>query len=68
MQMSFRSTVRQMIGNIKKLFPPKTGTVCGKSKFCKIQDMSKGSKVHTACYVVRLYEISYVKGVERNKK
>ena len=25
MQMSFRSTIRSMIGNIKKLFPPKTG-------------------------------------------
>ena len=25
MQMSFRSTVRSMIGNIKKLFLPKTG-------------------------------------------
>ena len=42
--------------------------VCGKSKFCKIQGMSKGSKVHAACYVARLYEISYVQGVKRNKK
>ena len=25
MQMSFRSTIRSMIGNIKKLIPPKTG-------------------------------------------
>ena len=29
--------------------------------------MSKGSKVHAACNVARLYEISYVKGVKRNK-
>ena len=29
--------------------------------------MSKGSKLHAAWYVARLYEISYVKGVERNK-
>ena len=29
--------------------------------------MSKGSKLHAAWYVARLYEISYVEGVERNK-
>ena len=29
--------------------------------------MSKGSKVHAACNVARLYEISCVEGVERNK-
>ena len=29
--------------------------------------MWKGLKVHAACYVARLYEISYVKEVERNK-
>ena len=29
--------------------------------------MSKGLKLHAAWYVARLYEISYVKGVERNK-
>ena len=54
-----------MIGNIKELFPPKL--VCEKSKFCKIQGMSKGSKLHAAWYVARLYEIPYVEGVKRNK-
>ena len=29
--------------------------------------MLKESKLHAAWYVARLYEISYVKGVERNK-
>ena len=29
--------------------------------------MSKGSKLHAAWYVARFYEISYVKGVKRNK-
>ena len=29
--------------------------------------MSKGPKVHAAWYVARFYEMSYVKGVERNK-
>ena len=29
--------------------------------------MLKGSKLHAAWYVARFYEISYVKGVERNK-
>ena len=29
--------------------------------------MSKGSKLHAAWYVARLYKISYVEGVERNK-
>ena len=29
--------------------------------------MLKGSKVHAACNVTRLYEISYVKGVKKNK-
>ena len=41
--------------------------VCEKSKFCKIQGMSKGSKLHAAWYLARFYEISYVEGVERNK-
>ena len=26
--------------------------VCEKSKFCKIQGMSKGSKLHAACYML----------------
>ena len=38
--------------------------VCEKSKFCKIQGMSKGSKLHAAWYVARLYKISYVEEVE----
>ena len=54
-----------MIGNIKETFPPKTGK--WKSKFCKIQGMSDGLKQHAACSVAKLYEISYVEGVERNK-
>ena len=29
--------------------------------------MSKGSKLHAAWYLVRLYKISYVEGVKRNK-
>ena len=29
--------------------------------------MLKGSKLHAAWYVARLYEICYVEGVERNK-
>ena len=29
--------------------------------------MSKGSKLHAASYLARFYEISYVKGVKRNK-
>ena len=41
--------------------------VCKKSNFCKIQGMSKGSKLHAAWYVERFYKISYVEGVERNK-
>ena len=64
-KLDLRSTVRSMIGNIKETFPPKL--VCRKNKFCKIQGMLKGSKVHAACNVARLYEISHVKGVERNK-
>ena len=29
--------------------------------------MSRGWKLHAAWYVARLYEISYVEGVERNE-
>ena len=54
-----------MIGNINKTSRQKL--VSEKSKFCKIQGISKGSKLHAAWYVARLYEISYVEGVERNK-
>ena len=55
-----------MIGNIKKTFPPKTGM----SEKQLLQDPGyvEGVKLHAACYVARLYKISYVKGVERNKK
>ena len=45
MQMSFRSTVRSMIGNIKKLFPPKTGTW----KKQVLQDPSYVKGVKSAC-------------------
>ena len=42
--------------------------VCEKSNFCKIQGMSEGSKLIAACCMLaRLYEISYVERVERNK-
>ena len=30
--------------------------------------MSKGSKLHAAWYLARFYKMSYVEGVERNKK
>ena len=54
-----------MIENIKEIFPPKTGM--REKQLCKIQGMSKGSKVHAAWCLARLYEISYVERVERNK-
>ena len=65
MQMSFRSTLRSIINILRKLSCQKL--ICRKRKFCKIQGMSKGLKVHTSCNVARLYEISHVKGVKRNK-
>ena len=45
-----------MIRNIKETFPPKTGKQqkCRKSKFCKIQGMSEGSKVHAASYLANI--------------
>ena len=46
MQMSFRSTIRSMVRNMKATFPPKTSM--WKSKFCKIQGMSTLS-IHAAC-------------------
>ena len=54
-----------MIENIKEIFPPKTGMQ--EKQLCKIQGMSKGLKVHAAWYLARLYEISYVERVKRNK-
>ena len=62
--MSFRSTVRSMIGYIKKLFPPKTGMW----KKQLLQDAGYFKGVKSTCYLARLYEVSYVEGVERNKK
>ena len=58
-----------MIENIKEIFPPKTGM---REKQVFQDPGSKGSKVHAACCMLhgtlqRLYEISYVKRVERNK-
>ena len=54
-----------MIGNIKEIFLPKNW-FARKSKFCKIQGMSKVSKVHAAWYPATLYKY-YVEGVKRNK-
>ena len=51
MQMSFRSSLRSIIGNIKETFPLKTGM--WKKQVCKIQGMSKESTF-----------ISHVEGVE----
>ena len=45
MQMSFRSTVRSMIGNIKKFFPPKTGM----QKKQVLQDPGYVDTVDTCC-------------------
>ena len=51
MQMSFRSILRSMIGNIKETF------LCRKSKFYKIQDMSIQLK-DVACNVAKSYKPS----------
>ena len=57
-----------MIGNIKEIFLPKTGLrekqVFARSSICR---RGRNFMLHAAWYVARLYEISYVKGVERNK-
>ena len=58
-----------MIENIKEIFPPKTRM---REKQVFQDPGSKGSKVHAACCMLhgtlqRLYEISYVERVERNK-
>ena len=58
-----------MIENIKEIFPPKTGM---REKQVLQDPGLKGSKVHAACCMLhgtlqRLYEISYVERVERNK-
>ena len=53
-----------MIENIKEIFPPKTGM---REKQLLQDPGSKGLKVHAAWYLARLYEISYVERVERNK-
>ena len=74
--MSCGLNLRSIIGNIKKLFPPKTGM---RKMFCKIQGMLEVSKVHAASYLARLYgystncpmsykEISNFGAVKRNKK
>ena len=59
-----------MIGNIKEIFPPKTGL----RQKQVLQDPGHVEGVETTCcmlhaawYVARLYKIPYVKGVERNK-
>ena len=59
-----------MIGNIKETFPPKTGL----RQKQLLQDPGYVERVETTCcmlhaawYVARLYEISYVERVERNK-
>ena len=57
-----------MIGSIKEIFPPKTGL--REKQVWQNPGCVKGVKnymLHAAWYVARFYEISYVKGVERNK-
>ena len=66
MQISFRSTVWSMIGNIKKTFPSKTGM----REKQLLQDPVYAKGVKTSCCMhvcCRLYKISYVEGVKRNK-
>ena len=50
MQMHCRSLHRSMVRNIKETFPPKTGMQ--KKQVLQDPGMSKGSKVHAACYVL----------------
>ena len=56
-----------MIGNIKEIFPPKTGL----REKQVLQDPGYVEGVKTTCCmlrnVARLYKIPYVEGVERNK-
>ena len=59
-----------MIGNIKEIFPPKTGL----QEKQVLQDPGYVKGVETTCcmlhaawYVARLYKIPYVEGVKRNK-
>ena len=54
-----------MIGNI--IEPSRQKLVCEKNNFCKVQGMSKGSKLHAAWYLAWLCKISYVEEVARNK-
>ena len=51
-----------MIGNIKEIFLPKTGFA--RSRVCR---RGRNYMLHPAWYVARLYKISYVEGVKRNK-
>ena len=57
-----------MIGNIKEIFQPKTGMrekqVLQDPGVCR---RGRNYMLHAAWYLARFYEISYVKGVERNK-
>ena len=57
-----------MIGNIKEIFPPKSG-LREKQSFarCRVCQRGQNYMLHAAWYVARLYEIPYVEGVERNK-
>ena len=54
-----------MIGNIKEIFPSKTGL--REKQVLQDPGYVEGLKLHAAWYVARLYKIPYVKGVERNK-
>ena len=58
-----------MIGNIKEIFPPKTGIHVRKATFARSRVCQKGRNymLHAAWYVARFYEISYVEGVKINK-
>ena len=65
MQISFRSTIRSMIGNIKKLFLPKI--FMWRKQVLQDPGNAEWIEVHAACYVAKLHEISYVEGVKRIK-
>ena len=57
-----------MIGNIKEIFPPKTGL----REKQVLQDpgyVERGQNymLHPAWYLARFYKMSYVEGVKRNK-
>ena len=56
-----------MIGNIKEIFPPKTGL--REKQVLQDPGYVEGveTMLHAAWYLARFYKMSYVEGVERNK-